>query len=249
LSEGTGAPAAQVVRAYLLAREVFGHVALWQQIEALDNQVPDAVQAQMLIEEGWLTARATTWFLRSRRLAEPMAATMARLQAAVETLAARLAGDAARTPHAQAWVAAGVPPALAARVASALPLLDALDIAEVAEASARSFDAVCELHGAVGRLLGMQRLRQQIDALPGGSYWSNRAKSALGDDLAGLQRALTQQVLGMGEGGSAELIAAWTRSHAATLDRAHRLLSDLAETKQADLAMLSVALRELRALA
>ena len=105
------------------------------------------------------------------------------------------------------------------------------------------------MHGAVGRQLGLQRLRQQIDALPGGTYWANRARSALGDDLAGLQRALTQQVLGMGQGGSADLIAAWTRAHAATLDRAQRLLADLAETKQADLAMLSVALRELRALA
>lgn len=105
------------------------------------------------------------------------------------------------------------------------------------------------MHGAVGRQLGLQRLRQQIDALPGGTYWANRARSALGDDLAGLQRALTQQVLGMGQGSSADLIAAWTSAHAATLDRAQRLLADLAETKQADLAMLSVALRELRALA
>jgi glutamate dehydrogenase len=249
LSEATGAPAPQVVRAYLLAREVFGHVDLWQQIEALDNQVSDEVQAQMLIEEGWLTARATTWFLRSRRLAEPMAATMARLRVAVEALAARLASEAAQSPLAQRWVAAGAPATLAARIASALPLLDALDIAEVAEATGRGFDEVVELHGAVARQLGLQRLRQQIDALPGGSYWANRAKSALGDDLAGLQRALTQQVLGMGRGRCDELIAAWTRAHAATLERAHRLLSDLAETKQADLAMLSVALRELRALA
>ena len=53
-------------------------------------------------------------------------------------------------------------------------------------------------------------------------------------------------VLGMGQGSGTDLIAAWTRAHAATLDRAQRLLADLAETKQADLAMLSVALRELR---
>ena len=61
---------AQVVRAYLATREVFGHVSLWQQVEALDDKVPDQVQSEMLIEEGWLTARATTWSLRSRRLAE-----------------------------------------------------------------------------------------------------------------------------------------------------------------------------------
>ena len=72
LSETTGAAPAQVVRAYLATREVMGHVALWQQVEALDNKVPDAVQSELLIEEGRLTARATAWFLRSPRLAEPM---------------------------------------------------------------------------------------------------------------------------------------------------------------------------------
>ncbi len=46
LSEATGAKPAQVVRAYLATREVFGYVPLWQQIEALDNQVSDAVQAR-----------------------------------------------------------------------------------------------------------------------------------------------------------------------------------------------------------
>jgi glutamate dehydrogenase len=69
IADMTGAKPAQVVHAYLATREVMGHVALWQQVEALDNKVPDAVQSEMLIEEGWLTARATTWFLRSKRLA------------------------------------------------------------------------------------------------------------------------------------------------------------------------------------
>ena len=61
----------EIVRAYLLTREVFGYVLLWQSIEALDNKVADSFQADMLIEAGRLIVRATGWFLRSRRLAEP----------------------------------------------------------------------------------------------------------------------------------------------------------------------------------
>ncbi|HZY15758.1 MAG TPA: NAD-glutamate dehydrogenase, partial [Ramlibacter sp.] len=68
LGEITGATPAQVVRAYLATREVFGLVALWQGIEALDNRAPDAVQAEMLVVLRALVGRATTWFLRSRRL-------------------------------------------------------------------------------------------------------------------------------------------------------------------------------------
>jgi glutamate dehydrogenase len=246
ITEMTGAKPAQVVRAYLLAREVFGVVGLWQQIETLDNKVPDALQAEMLIHEGWLTSRATTWFLRSRRLGEPMAATIARLTPAVGALGARLAPAASKSAPAVRWMAAGVPAELAARIASAEGLLDALDIAEIAEASKRPFDEVCEVHVSVGERLGLARLRMQIDALVSDSYWQSRAKAALGDDLSGLQRALAQEVLAGHDGSAAEMIGQWESVHTVPLERARRLLADLGEAKQADLAMLSVALRELR---
>ena len=67
----------EIVRAYLLSREIFGFVSLWQAIEALDNKVDDAVQSAMLIDTSRLLERGTTWFLRSRRLADDMGATIA----------------------------------------------------------------------------------------------------------------------------------------------------------------------------
>jgi glutamate dehydrogenase len=85
--------------------------------------------------------------------------------------------------------------------------------------------------------------------LPSDSYWQGLAKAALGDDLAGLQRAIAQDVLGGGPGSPADLLAAWATSNAAALERAQRLLAELGDAKGADLAMLSVALRELRNLA
>ncbi|WP_374432936.1 NAD-glutamate dehydrogenase [Inhella sp.] len=246
LVEMTGAKPAQVVRAYLMAREVFGHVPLWQQVEALDNKVPDAIQAELLIEEGQLTARATTWFLRSRRLSEALQPTIERLQPAVSALAARLAPEAQASELAQRWIAAGVPSALAARVAAAESLLSALDVAEVADSVQRSFDEVSAVHVAVARQLGLSRLAGLIEQLPASSYWQSRAKSALADDLASLQRQLSQDVLAGGGGSLEEMLARWQQLNAATLERAQRLLADLAETRQADLAMLSVAMRELR---
>ena len=45
IAEATGASAPEVVRAYLLAREVFDFVPVWDDIETLDNSVPDALGA------------------------------------------------------------------------------------------------------------------------------------------------------------------------------------------------------------
>ena len=69
------------------------------------------------------------------------------------------------------------------------------------------------------------------------------AKSALADDLAALQRELTADALQAGGQ------SAWEVAQRPAVERAQRMLTELADTKSADLAMLSVALRELRHLA
>src|SRR6185437_13903829 len=140
LMETTGAKPHEIVRAYLLAREVFGFVPLWQEVEALDNTVDDAVQAAMLIESSRLIERGTMWFLRSRRLSGDMAATIAQFAPRVEALAARLPeltddADRARGGAAvDAYVDKGVPQALAVRVVALDSLYSTLDIVEVADA-------------------------------------------------------------------------------------------------------------------
>jgi glutamate dehydrogenase len=89
-------------------------------------------------------------------------------------------------------------------------------------------------------LLGLARLRTQVSALPSDGYWQGMAKASLGDDLAALQRELTADVLQAGGPG------AWAAAQRLAVERAQRLVAELADTKSADLAMVSVALRELR---
>ncbi|MEP7283457.1 MAG: NAD-glutamate dehydrogenase domain-containing protein, partial [Rubrivivax sp.] len=114
MMEASGATPAQIIRAYLLARETFGHVETWQGIEALDNRVADEVQAQMLTGLDMLTLRATRWFLRSKRLPDPMAQTIVRARPGVYSLWARLLDErnaAVRgrvLASAQPWIDAGV---------------------------------------------------------------------------------------------------------------------------------------------
>ncbi|CAN5914427.1 NAD-glutamate dehydrogenase [soil metagenome] len=244
LTETTGATPPQVVRAYLATREVFGFVPLWQKIEALDNLVPDAVQAEMLIELGALTSRATIWFLRSARLAEPMQQMVARFVPVVALL--RAGHETTPSPRSEAWMQAGVPAEIAEHVDAAESLFASLDIAEVADATGRETAQVAQVQSALGTLLPLDALRRQIAALPAGSYWQNMARIALGDDLADLQRLITDAVVRPGGASAQAMLTAWEARSRSKLDRVQRLLAELADTKDADLAMLSVALRELR---
>ncbi|MEJ8835637.1 NAD-glutamate dehydrogenase [Ramlibacter sp. AN1133] len=246
LGEITGATPPQVVRAYLASREVFGLVPLWQQIEALDAAVPDETQADMVVTLRGLVARASTWFLRSRRLFEPTQQQVARFAPAVQALRAHMEASAPESPRAGRWIAAGVPRALAVQVDGAEALFNALDIAEIAEASKKPLELTAQVHAGVGERLGLARMQQQIEQLPADSFWHSLAKIALSDDLTDLQRSIAQQAVLHQDGDARSVLDRWEQGNRQALERAQRLLQELKDTGTGDLAMLSVALRELR---
>jgi glutamate dehydrogenase len=257
LTETTGARAHEVVRAYLLSREVFGLVPMWLAIEALDNRVDDAVQSQMLIHTSHQLERGTTWFLRSRRLADDMAATIAHFRPLVDALSARLpkllaAGERARVDaEVGKLTAAGVPRELAERVVTFDTLHAALDIAEVAATAKKPVEPVAAVYFEIADRLGLAWLREKIGALPADAHWRMLARSAMQDDLSGLSRAVTAEVVAGGGDVAApdKLVAAWQDRNRRALERAAQLMTELRAAAAPDAAMLSVALRELRSLA
>jgi glutamate dehydrogenase len=127
-------------------------------------------------------------------------------------------------------------------------MVAALDIMETAEAVGQPIERVADVHLAIGEHLGLNRVRQLIAALPSDGYWEGRAKAALGDDMASLQQALTAEALRLSADGG-DPLERWSAHNGGALERVQRLLGELAEVRNADLAMLSVALRELRNLA
>ncbi len=256
LTETTGASPPEIVRAYLMSREIFGMVSLWQQIEALDNVVADEVQAQMLIETSRQLERGTKWFLRSRRLSEGIEATIAHFKPGVEALAVRLpellaADDRARMEAEIArYVEKGVPRALAEHVVTFGTLYATLDIAEIAGSAQRPVEQVAAVYFEVANRLGLGWLREKIAVLPGDQHWQMLAKAAMLDDLSALQRTISAAALAGkadSEAPSAS-IAHWQAENKRSLERSAQLMNELRTQPSPDAAMLSVALRELRAL-
>jgi glutamate dehydrogenase len=165
----------------------------------------------------------------------------------VRALRARLQSQVGSSTRATAWIQAGVPEALAWQVDAAEGLFSALDIAEIAEATRRPLEETAAVHAGVGERLGLERMRQQIDLLPADSYWHTLAKLALGDDLADLQRSIALEAVGHHQGTATAVLDQWEQGNRQALERAQRLLAELRDTAGGgDLAMLSVALRELR---
>ncbi|PVY78737.1 glutamate dehydrogenase (NAD) [Cupriavidus alkaliphilus] len=253
IMEETDARPADIVRACLIARDVFGLTALWQEIDALDNRVADAEQARMFGSVALLLERACLWFIRYLRSGSSAAEDLARFAQAAQWLGPRLpqllpqADAAALTEHTRALIEAGVGETLAARVAGSEISAAALDIAEVAAACERSLDLVAGVYFALDSHLSFSWLRERALALPSDTHWDLLARTTTLEDLGRLKRALTVSVLSQaGDQTSPEaMIDAWRASRHGALERFTRMLADQRASGAAGLSMLSVAVREI----
>ncbi len=260
IQEETGAGVADILRGYTLTREVFRLPALWLEIEALDARAGAAAQAAMFIATGRLILRGTQWMLRRRFYFRDLEKSIQDLGASAAAVSGRLesllveADAAALAKAAERFAEQGVPQDLARRVALLDPLFSALDIAEVARSFEhgveRSVEQVAAVYFALGGRLDFQWLADQIAALRAQGHWQGLARGALRDDLSNLASTLTAEVFRrnpdiVGEGA---LIDVWESHRAAPLQRYRQVLTDLKAAGTLDMPMLSVALRELRAL-
>jgi glutamate dehydrogenase len=249
MQEETGAAPPDVVRAYLIVREVFGFVDIWRAIEALDYKVPDRAQSAMIVDGGRLIVRATLWFLRHREHLADLAGSIEHFRAGTERLAALFPQILPAMDQTGFTSAAGrlekdrVPRELAVRVAGLDAMFNALDIVEVADRLKRDIGEVARVHFGLAGELDFPWLRERIGILPAENHWQSLAKAALRDDLAGMLRALTADALRTGD------VSSWKTRNAVLYERLRQILSELRAAEAPDLAMLSVAMRELRNLA
>jgi glutamate dehydrogenase len=260
INEETAAPADEITRGWLVTTAAFGMDDLRERIDHLPSSVPEPVRVRMSLEARRLTERVTRWLLRHEREPMDVGAAVAELSDGVRLLSDRLAvllpeapGERLRTAVA-ALVEQGVPAGLAARVA-ALDLLDAApDIVTVASAAGRDVIEAAVGYFAVDALLDLDWVYRRVTELPREGRWQALARAAARDDLYAAHAALTARVLadlpnlGPDAAQAAERVQAWADpQRQPELGRLRGMLAEVRASGQTDLAVVSVALRELRA--
>ncbi len=256
MREETGATAPEIVRSFLLTREIFGISQTWQEIDSLDNKVSAAIQNEMLIEVGRLVLRATLWFLRRRAEQMPFADVLKFFAAGVATVESELvkllsAEDRqALEAHESRLVGKSVPTTIAAEVARTDAIYAALDIVEASSLMDRPAAIAASVYFSLVGKLSFRWVNTQVSALPTDTHWQSMARAAMRDDVANLKRQLTESVLKLSPTAKsgAAAIEAWEKHHAKDLTRMREIMADLHAARETDLAMLSVLLRELRGL-
>ncbi len=264
LREETGFKAPDVARAHTAAWQMVRMQELWEAVEALDDKVAAGVQVQMLLEARKLAERTTRWLLRNRRQPLQITATVGDFADGLAELAGALPqlvgpGDAAGIEAVTArYTSAGVPLSTARQVACLPALFSGLDIVDVSRSSKQSIEATAGVYFALGEPLLFDWLRDRIVALPRDDRWQGLARAALREDLYAARAWITSEVLrlntraaagaGAGHVSPAVQVRRWLDQMDVVADRCRVALDSVAASGQTDLAMLSVALREIRGL-
>jgi glutamate dehydrogenase len=257
LMEETDAYPSDIVRACIMARDVFDLNALWSSIDALDNRVADEVQARMFVSVARSLEDSTLWFLRHLKLSTDKASVAAQWVARCREAAQRLVPQLqmllpsdecdALCEERRALEEAGVESGLAAQVASGAMATAVLDSAEVAASSDRGLEVVARVYFSIGTLLDYGWIAERALALPVATHWDLLARAGALEELARLKRALTVSALEQTrEIDTTEVIVEnWRSRRQEAVKRYARLLTELRATGGASLSMLLVVVREI----
>ena len=252
VAQRTGASAAAIAHAFAVVRDAWKLRDLWVEIEALDSTLKAEAQTRMLVASQRFMLRTVQWTLR--RLPQPIDTLAATEQlgaavAALGDLPSSLIGEAESTAlneRAAAFEMLGAPPDTARRASALETLAAAGDLMLAAKANGCTIEEAARLYFQLGERLSL--------APPGGGGAQAAARrpvaGAGGDRHARRAGGAARRSAGLGArtGGDTEPRCSAGARAALALERVDRLKEELAVAGPIDLAMLSVAASELRAL-
>nr|WSX51616.1 NAD-glutamate dehydrogenase [Streptomyces sp. NBC_00974] len=256
LREETGASLEEIVRAQLAAREIFGLAGVWDDVEALDNEVAADVQTRVRLHSRRLVERGTRWLLNNRpqplEITETIEFFAERVERVWSELAKLVRGADLEWYEAvmAELIGEGVPEELAAKVAGFSSAFPTLDIVAISDRTGVEPLAVAEVYYDLADRLDITKLMDRIIELPRADRWQSMARASIREDLFSAHAALTADVLAVGNGTSTpeERFKAWEEKNTAIIGRARSTLEEIQGSDDFDLANLSVAMRTMRSL-
>jgi glutamate dehydrogenase len=244
-----GASPAQVVRAYRIARDVTGAIGRSATLDALDADLDDKAELELLDGVEQLVESVTRWYLQHspegtmQELVESGHAGFEAIEDALEASPPERISAAAERLQ-----ALGVPATLAQAHALADDLVFAPDVLAVARESGRELAQVGLAFALLGDRLRFGWLESELDELPASQRVQRWAIQALRDDARRARRALVSQALAAApDAGAAEAVERFVDRHAPRAAHLASVMRSLS-VDGPELAGLMVVVRELRSL-
>ncbi len=232
LAAETGESPEEIAGAFLAAETIQDADTLWREIGALDGKVTADLQLELYENVQGLVARETRRLLDRRTDPAPFQTVVAERTAAVRGLSSRI-GDLLpqsraqrRTADANRLALAGVPVALAERMASLAPLEQALELAPRAAIAGTNLPQTARIVFATADYMRMDELVSRAAALQSNDVFDQRAIAAAIASLRLSETSLVERALRAPPAATANFTA-WAEADLPALALAHAVTNDV----------------------
>jgi len=235
IADQTGASAALIAAAFTAVRESYQMVALNTAIDGLDNHVAGKLQLDLYAAVQDLLLDRLVWFLRNVDLAQGLAGIIEHYRAGIAAVEAALdralTGEVAtvRTAREAELKAAGVPDALARKIASLPALTAAPDIVVVADRTGQNIAEVAATYFAAETFFRLDRIARAARAIKVSDYFDRLALDRALDSIGDAERRIAAAMSGNGVSG-VRAVEAWVAERKTVVGRIRTSVHEIASS-------------------
>lgn len=235
LEDETGASTESIVRAYMVACEIFHVRTLWNELEALDYKVSTDIQLEIMLNATRLVRRGTRWILNNHKDLSDIIGIANLYKKGVNYLfkaMPELLQGTAKEYYENIknhYLEAGVPEKTALNVSGSLGMLSAMDIVSASNEHNLPIERITDVYFHLGAYLELTWFRAQIMLQTVDNQWETLSKAAFRDDIDWQQRELTIGVIlhNIDKENTKECIETWMKAHQHLVNRWNNILSAL----------------------
>jgi glutamate dehydrogenase len=233
IADQTGASAATIASAFAAVRNSYDLPALNGEINALDGKVPGGLQLSLYQAVQNLLLDRIVWFLRNADLSQGLAAVVGHYRKGIDDLTAALdkalpqEAAAARAARTKELTAAGVPGALAGRMASLPEITAAPDMVHIADRTKKPIATIAATYFAAQAFFRVDRVVMAARAIVVADYFDRLALDRALDSIGDAERRLTAAMVETGASGQAA-VEAWVKPRAAEVERIRAAVHQIA---------------------
>lgn len=257
MTDSSGASVAEVVRAAVIAKDIFQVEKFWSKTESLNFEVSCDVQDKIMAKLVRLLRRTIRWLLRNHRHELDFTSSVSFYKADIKKcrsmLIRKLPLEFSKMIQLKndELLSENVPPALAENISLSEFLFPACSFVEIKEACDESLSNVIDFYYAAGEELKLNWLGKVINQLPVVNHWQALARETHLDELSLQQQMICTNIIrsNSGKGSSSGKVKSWVEANQHAIQRVGDMIQQLQVESVADYSMVSVVLRELVSIA
>jgi len=233
IADQTGAAPAAIASAFAAVRDSYAMTVLNSAIDELDNRISGKLQLDLYATVQDLLLDRIVWFLRNVDLTKGLDGIVSHYRSGIAAVTACLDGVlsdeglAARAARRKGLAGAGVPDALAGRIADLGPLAAAPDIVLVADRTGKPVGEVAATYFAAGSFFQLDRITGAAAAITVTDYFDRLALDRARDLIGDAERRLTAAMVQSGSAG-VRAVDAWVAPRRGEVDRIRGSITEIA---------------------